>query len=37
MEAVISFLLSIAAGVVVHYLCKWLDRLLKKLQKERQE
>ena len=24
--AVISFLISVAAGIACHYICKWLDR-----------
>ena len=26
MDLAISFLVSVAAGIVAHYVCKWLDR-----------
>ncbi len=29
MEQVVSFILSIAAGVVSNYICKWLDEQFK--------
>ena len=29
MEMVVSFILSVAAGVVSYYICKWLDGWLK--------
>ncbi len=25
-ETILSFLISVMAGIVVHYICKWLDR-----------
>jgi hypothetical protein len=29
MNAMVAFLVSIAAGVVAHYICTWLDEKLK--------
>jgi capsular polysaccharide biosynthesis protein len=29
MEVVIAFFVSVAAGVVSYYICKWLDRHVK--------
>ena len=27
MEQIQNFLLTVGAGVAIHYICKWLDRL----------